>query len=339
MGTLAKLIKNSFCKFQIDLHGKTVLTEAASGNYVCTPVIAAMAGARVFAIAKDSKFGSVYQAQSEVLSVAEELNIKNQISIINSLNGINLGNIDIVTNTGFVRPIDKLLIDQLNPNCVIPLMYEPWEFRPDDIDLDSATCKGIKIYGTNESDSRLQTTKYIGLTVLYFLLKEKRSPFNSNILVIGCDRFNHALEDVLRKLNYSVIHYATTKYNCADVKDFDTIVIAEHTNSKMIIGNSSESLIQSSSLTKEQVVIHISGNVDFNELICKYYPDKPAPFGHMSYTSDFIDPLAVFDLHSAGLKVAEGMIHAKSQNLMSLEYKNFMETKYPALSFVNEKYW
>jgi hypothetical protein len=339
MSRQARLIKDSFNKFQINLQGKIILTEAATGNFVCTSILAAIAGARVFAIAKDSKFGSVSQIRNEVMSLAKELDIENKITIIQSLEEIDLGNIDVVTNTGFVRPINKLIIDKLKPDCIIPLMWEPWEFRPDDLDLVSAVKKGIKVYGTNESDSRLQTMHYIGLTVLYFLLKEKRSPFSSKILVIGCEKFNKAIEEELKKLNYFVLSFLTEEFNASNICDYDTIVVAEHTYPKMIIGNSKESLIHCSSLAEDQLIIHISGNVDFTALICKHYPDEPASFGYMSYTTDFIDPISVFDLHSAGLKVAEGMIKAKSANLKGLEFKNFMEKAFPASAFVNKKYW
>lgn len=339
MTRLSRLIKDSFNKFQIDLQGKTVLTEAATGNYVCTPILAAMAGAGVYAIAKDSKYGSVYQAQNAVLLLAKELNIEDKITIIQSMDGIDLGNIDVVTNTGFVRPIDKLMIDKLKPDCVIPLMWEPWEFRSDELDLESAIRKGIKVYGTNESDNRLQTMHYIGLTVLYFLLKEKRSPLSSKILLIGCKKFNQAIEGELNKLNYSVSCFLTTEYNATDIREYDTIIVAEHINPKLIIGDLGGALIRSSSLTREQLVIHISGNVDFTAIICKHYPDDPAPFGFMSYTTDYIDSVAVFDLHAAGLKVAEGIMKVKLKNLQGIDFKTFMETNYPALAFNNEKYW
>ena len=37
---------------QLDLKGRIVLTEAATGAYVVTPVIAAISGAKVFAFSK-----------------------------------------------------------------------------------------------------------------------------------------------------------------------------------------------------------------------------------------------------------------------------------------------
>lgn len=339
MNRLARQIKDSFNKFQLDLIDKTVLTEAATGNFVCTPILAALAGARVYAIAKDSKFGSGSEVICEVMSVAKELDVENQITIIQSFEEIDLGIIDVVTNTGFVRPVNKLMIEKLKPNCVIPLMWEPWEFRPDDLDIESASRKGIKVYGTNESDHRLKTMHYIGLTVLYFLLKEKRSPFSSNILIIGCEKFNRAIEGELKKLDYSVSCFLTAEFNATEIREYDTIIVTEQINPKLIIGNHGEALIRSSSLAREQLVIHISGNVDFAAIICKHYPDNPAPFGYMSYTTDFIDPKAVIDLHAAGLKVAEGMMQAKTFGFLGIEYKEFMEKNYPALAFENNKYW
>jgi hypothetical protein len=339
MGKVINLIQGSFQKFNINLAGKTVLTEAATGNYICTPILAALAGAKVFALAKDSKYGTTEQIESEIHFAAKQLNIDSEIKIIRDFDDIKLDEVDVLTNTGFVRPIDRRLIDKLKPDCVIPLMWEPWEFRHGELDLDRAISRGIKVYGTNEADSRLQTMKYIGITVLYFLLKEKRSCFSSEVLVIGCEKFIEAITSVLKRNHYSVIPCLTDEYEDGDSANFDAIVIAEYLNPKLIIGTAPESLIDKSTLTEDQLIIHIAGNVDFDSVKCKHYPDIPSPLGYMSYTTDFIDPLAVIDLHAAGLKVAEGLIKAKAEGLTGLACKNFMELNYPALAFDNEKYW
>lgn len=339
MNRLIKLITNSFNKFQINLDGLFVLTEAATGNYACTPILAALSGATVYALAKESQYGSVDQIKSEIRSIAERLNISEFIFIIENLDEIEIKKIDIVTNTGFVRPIGKTLIDMLKRDCVISLMWEPWEYRPNELDLDTAINKGLKVYGTNEADPRLQTMKYIGIIVLYLLLKEKRSCFSSRVLIIGCEEFLEPIISVLRKNNYFINSYLTDKYEKVNITDFDTIVVAEHNNPKMILGNSPESLILNSSLTEEQLVIHIAGNVDFNMIRCQHYPEKPSSFGYMSFRADYIDPSAVIDLHSAGLKVAEGMIKANSRGLKGIEYKQYLESNYPAKAFGDKKYW
>src|SRR4051794_41331363 len=48
---LVRLMREAVDRCDLDLDGLTVLTEAASGAYVVTPVLAAMAGADVVAVA------------------------------------------------------------------------------------------------------------------------------------------------------------------------------------------------------------------------------------------------------------------------------------------------
>ena len=100
---------------------------------------------------------------------------------------------DLVTNTGFVRPIDNNLINSLSSNAVISLMWEPWEIRKNEIDLEKIKEKGIKIFGTNESDYRLKTMNYLGYLVLYFLLDQKITPSNK-ILILGNKEFTNLLQ-------------------------------------------------------------------------------------------------------------------------------------------------
>lgn len=62
-----RLICEANDSLRLNLEGLIVLTEAASRNYVVTPIIAAMAGAKtVYAITADSQYGKakdVYDRQ------------------------------------------------------------------------------------------------------------------------------------------------------------------------------------------------------------------------------------------------------------------------------------
>jgi hypothetical protein len=330
-------IKKSIEKFKLNLTGKIVLTEAASGNYVVTPIVAALAGARVIAIAKESRFATIEEVKKQTYNLAKKFNLENSISIVVDKSSIDYQEIDILTNTGFVRPINKEMIDKLSNKCVIPLMWEPWEYREADLDLDYCNKKGIKVYGTNESDSRLQTMKYIGFTVLNFLLENKMSPFSSKVLVLGNEHFVNPIIDVL-SLNGYIFEYKNNYNEKISVNEYTAIVIAEHENNSLLIGNN-EAFINTNQLDKNQYLIHICGNVDFTDLICKSNTKNPATFGYMSFTTDYIDNQAVIDLHTAGLKVAEGMLKANELGLSAKNYKKYMENNYPSLSFENEKYW
>ena len=70
-----------------------------------------------------------------------------------------------------------------------------------------------------------------------------------------------------------------------------------------------------------------------------YTPVHPASFGYMSYTADYMGSHVVIDLHTAGLKVAEGMISANLLGFDGEEYKNHMEINYPAMAFYDKRFW
>ena len=122
------------------------------------------------------------------------------------------------------------------------------------------------------------------------------------------------------------------------INDYDAIVILEHERSINVIGGE-EAFINKENINKHTIVIHICGNVNLKDAEFVFIPDKPKAFGHMSYTADYVDSQAVIDLHAAGLKVAEGMCQANELKLKGMEYKRFMESNYPALSFEDSKFW
>lgn len=327
----AEAIRRALLKFDLHLDGCRVLTEAATGNYVVTPLIAAAAGAEVTAFTRSSAYGSVEEVQRQTLELAAVMNLSDRVKIVTDLASIDLSRFDIVTNTGFLRPLDAAFVARLSPTAVIPLMYEPWEFRAGEIDLASCRAKGIPVFGTNEADSRLRTMEYIGLIVLYFLLERKLSPFSVRVLVLGCEQFVSPVMAVLARNGYT--YRAVTSYaEPVDPRDYDAVVVAEYIDPRLLVGPAGSAYLAVEDLRPDTFVIHISGNVNFSGARFTHVPVSPRPFRHMSYTTDFIDPQAVVDLHAAGLKVGEGMLTAKRQQLCGVAFREFMEKNYPALA-------
>lgn len=72
---MKRKILNAVQKFGLDMRGKTVLTEAATGNYVVTSVIAACAGANVLAYTKDSSYGSEEETTRQTSLLASILSV------------------------------------------------------------------------------------------------------------------------------------------------------------------------------------------------------------------------------------------------------------------------
>src|ERR1035437_2731056 len=104
---IGKLIR----KYELDLSGLTVFTEAATGSYRYTSLIAALAGAKqVYAVAADSKYGQKEIVKDQTLREAEASGVHDKITILFGKDGECLSHSDIVTNLGFVRPITSEMV-------------------------------------------------------------------------------------------------------------------------------------------------------------------------------------------------------------------------------------
>lgn len=334
---LARLIAGAVDTFSLRLDGRLVLTEAATGNYAVTPVIAALAGADVIAFTRASRFGTVDEVVQQTRELADTVRPGLSLKVVTSLDDrLSIGRVDIVTNTGFLRPLDAAFVERLRDGCVIPLMWETWEFRPGEIDLEACRRKGIKVYGTNENDPRLRTKEYIGFVVLERLLGLKRTPLSTRVLLLGSAEFTGPVQPLLAAAGYQCRAATVDEHVSAD--EFDAVVLLEHKVRVELVG-SERALIPASTLRPDQAVIHVCGEADLSAAPCATDPDSPAPFGFMSYTTDHADPKAVVDLHAAGLSVAEGMLRASEQGLSGADYKHFVETRFPGQAFTEPQYW
>src|SRR5664279_1621585 len=114
---------------ELDLKGKTVLTEAASGAYIVTPILAAIAGAKVFAFSRTTKYGKVEEVFSNTRALADSFKeFPLDIQLIDHLNPEIIRQADIITNSGHLRPLSESMLKHAKNEVVIPLMYEAWEW-------------------------------------------------------------------------------------------------------------------------------------------------------------------------------------------------------------------
>jgi len=310
-----KLIFDSIKSIGLNLEGKVVLTEAATGYYALMPSIAAIAGAeKVLALTRNSRYGTEKKACEETMQFAEHCNIDQKIDVLFSRDDPRIRQADIVTNSGFVRPINNTLLSLLKPTVVIPLMFETWEFRPEDIDILECRKRNIPVLGTNEHHPELNIFQYVGIIAVKLLLEIDIEIFNSILIIIGNGEFSTITNTILTKLG------AKTYIISSDNKDrlifpqdilrnADAIIIAEHQNKNDLICNNS--LISPSALKQFApgiTVIHICGNINTNILKSEgivIYPDRVAPVGYMSVATDYVGPLPLIRLFTAGLKVGQ----------------------------------
>ncbi len=312
-----RLIHSIISNLSLDLTGICILTETASGPFVLTPILAAVAGAdKVIAVSQNSRYGTVEQVKRYTEEWASEFGVLDKIRISSQRPVVFAPEVDLVTNLGFVRPIDESFIAQLSRQSAISLMWEPWEYRKEDLDLEACRKYGIPLLGTNENDSRLQIFRYVGILGLKLLFEAKIEVFNSSVLLVASGVFGGELHYVLESNGANVtlldISQAHSKAFVSErvISNMDAILVAEHHCSSPVIGP--ETGITLKLLEKYDIpIIHICGNVNDNDLEkfdIKKIPDRKVSTGYMTVTTADLGIRPIIDLHGAGLKVGESLV-------------------------------
>jgi hypothetical protein len=302
----------------LDLKGLTVLTEAATGHYALTASIAALAGAEeVLLLSRDSRFGSAAEALDATRTVAGAWGVDDRLRVLRGRDDPELGRADIVTNLGFVRPIDFSLIRFLKQGAVVPLMFESWEYRPEDLDLGVCREAGIAVAGTDESDPRIGIFDYLGPVAVKLLFELDVEVLRASILVIGGDDFAQPVAAALEQMGARVRRFDPLREGAlpgSQLKRIDGIVVAEHRFRGAVLGPDGPiPLDQLATNSPGVAVAHIAGGVDAGALrVCgiAVNPPLPSSAGHMSVTTDYVGPRPVIELHAAGLRVGQALAEA-----------------------------
>jgi len=147
----------------LDLGGRAVVTEAATGAYATTAVIAALAGAMVNACARDTaRHGTAREAIEATRALARLAGVEDRITFSLGVPDEALWRCDILTNSGRIRPITATLVRLLPKSAVIALMFEAWEFRDSDIDRNACRDRGVRIVGVNERHPDVAVFPFLG---------------------------------------------------------------------------------------------------------------------------------------------------------------------------------
>lgn len=211
---MTRLIQEAISALGLDLRGLCVLTEAASGPYAATPLLAALAGAeQVLCFTQDSPYAPAEQVIRKTLDWASALGVAERIAIDTERRTDLVEKADILTNTGFVRPIDGEMIRHLKPTTVISLMWETWELREEDLDLAACWRRGIPVLGTNERAAGLETFRYVGLIALKLALNLGIELLRSRILVYSSGDF---AESILRTLSDNGAEVFLVSKDCSE---------------------------------------------------------------------------------------------------------------------------
>ena len=325
-----RLIKEFIDCLNLDLSGLVVLTEAASGNYAFTPLIAAMANAeKVIAVTKDSKYGRAEDIIDNTRSIAKTFGIKrDSIHILDDLRPDLIEEADIITNLGFVRPINKEFISHLKKTAAISLMYDTWEFREQDLDLAQSLQRGIPVLGVNEQHNALRIFDYVGHLCMKILFEAELEIFRSKIVVVGNNKFGKNIIKTLAIAGADILYTTSfdprvigklggTKIGNSireehaqqSIKNCDALIVNTYPDQSTVVGESGDiSPARLLELSPDTVIVQFNGLIDrksFDGYGFTCLPrEEPTP-GHMGWTLAYLGPKPVIALNGAGLKVGE----------------------------------
>ena len=341
-----RLMESAISDLSLRLGGISVLTEAASGAFAVTPLIAALSGAdAVIAVTRDSEYGSASEVKEYIESWAENLGVAGRIHVTTQPAYMHAHSVDLVTNLGFVRPLDERLINLLPSDAAIALMWETWEFRAEDVDLGACRRRGIPVLGTCETHPRLQIFRYVGLVVLKLLLEANIEVFNSHILLVGSGPFGQETKQVLEANGALLFHldpvenWGPDSWDLKHVaKDVDAIVLTEHRAKFTLLGGKTGLPLEWFD-GSGVVIIHLCGKVEEEALAQKglrKIPARRVEPGFMAVATDYVGPRPVIDLHAGGLKVGEALVRGMRSFHNANQAVQYALSNSPAMDFEEE---
>ncbi len=332
-------LKRQVDALQLDLKGKTVLTEAASGAYIVTPVLAALAGASVYAFSKTTRYGKV----EEVFKLTRELantfgEVALDIHFVDTLEPEILAKADIITNSGHLRPLNEEMLSHARDGMVIPLMYEAWEWRDADMDIHYIRKRGFPVGATNERHPDIDVFNYLGDMALKQIFDSGICPYKNKFVLLCNNDFGPFIAKVLSRIcdGLAVIdkddhmdRYELDKIDWvggfpavkipAKYKDAEAVIFTAYPFDKNWIGENSP--IEADQLVaelKDPYILRFCGDLDEKFLASsgiRCYPGH-VHSGHMGILPSAVGYDPIIRLQSGGLKAGELMLKGKT------EYKN-----------------
>jgi hypothetical protein len=302
---LLKVIRAVLPGIGLDLSGLTVLTEAATGAYCVTPVIAALANSqKVYAVTRASRYGSVAEVRACTMELAALAGVADRIEIHETFDDKVLEGTDIITNSGHLRPIDRSVISKLPRDCVIALMFETWEFRGPDIDLSAAREHAIRIVGVNERHPAIDVFSYLG-PLCVNMLHEAGIPVYKSQIALVCDNdFGPFIARSLAGLGAVIRSFSNVE--ALEHGDWDAIVFAlQPMDTPRIDGSGAAHIAR---VAPTAIVAQFWGDADRAALAAqglRVWPSRAPEPGHMSILLSAIGPEPIIRLQTGGLRAAE----------------------------------
>ena len=119
------------------------------------------------------------------------------IHLIDQLNPEIITQADIITNSGHLRPLNEAILKHAKDEVVIPLMYEAWEWRDADMDINYIRKRGIKIGATNERHPHVDVFNYLGDMAVKQIFDSGICPYKNKFILLCNNDFGPFIAKVV----------------------------------------------------------------------------------------------------------------------------------------------
>ena len=319
---------------ELDLKGKTVLTEAASGAYIVTPILAAIAGAKVYAFSKTTRYGKVEEVFSSTRALADSFaEFPLDIQLVDQLNPEIIAQADIITNSGHLRPLNESILKYAKDEVVIPLMYEAWEWRDADMDIDYIRKRNIKIGATNERHPQVDVFNYLGDMALKQIFDAGLCPYKNKFILLCNNDFGPFIAKVLSTvcdgLGVIDLDAHRSAYNEDQIdwiggfpevsipenyRNAEAVIFTAYPFDKEWIGDATPiSIHQIQSQLTDPFILRYAGDINEDFLGHKGLRFFPAHVhsGHMGILPSAIGYDPIIRLQSGGLKTGQALLNGQ----------------------------
>lgn len=316
---LLRLMRHTIADCRLNLERRYVVTEAATGAYVVTPVLAALAGAsHVYAVAQSTRHGTVEQVREQTMSLARLAGVADKIEISEEKDPEHLARADIVTNSGHLRPITASDIASMKHSAVLPLMFEAWEIdaRPSDVDLAALRRHGLATAGTNERHPAVDVFAYLPSMAVRQLLDAGLSVYRSRLLLLCDNAFADSMVRGLRGAGADVhlLESCQALAECGIEFSPDALIVALTPTGEAVVDAETARMI--GERWPGCFVAQFWGDIDrlcLRRSGVPFWPVTAPPAGHMAVLPSDIGPDPIVRLQTGGLKVAEVLLKPVDQ--------------------------
>jgi hypothetical protein len=327
---LRRLVQEAINHFELDLTGARVLTEAGSGIYAATPILAAAAGAKVHALTRDSAYGTVPEVRHQVTTLAEVLDVgMDNIQIATDRASVP-HDLDIITNLGFVRPVDAALVELLATSGTVSYMCEAWEFRDGDVDLAACDKLRVPVAGLWEDFEGLNIFRSCGQLAVKLCFEAGLEVAGNRIILISTDKFGAVIASAL-EANLAAVRTLSSVADLTEslVAGAEAIIVADYAAEATILGGIGGPAVRElAQWNPALLVLQFVGPNDtagLRDAGIRVFPDRQLEPHRMAFTLAYLGLRPAIFLHVAGLKVGELLWRARTDGSITPRFRALVQ--------------